>query len=35
VGVVSTIDAIHPAPTFFDGDGGRAFALRLMLLGNK
>ena len=35
VGVVSTIDASHPTPTFFDGDGGRAFALRLMLLGNK
>jgi len=33
VGVISNIDSAHPAPTFFDNNSGRAFALRLMLLG--
>ncbi|HXX01784.1 MAG TPA: carboxypeptidase regulatory-like domain-containing protein [Candidatus Acidoferrales bacterium] len=33
VGVISNIDSTHPAPTFFDSNGGRAFALRIMLLG--
>jgi len=32
-GVISNIDSTHPAPTFFNNNGGRAFALRLMLLG--
>ncbi len=33
-GVNATIDATHPAPTFIDGIG-RAFALRIMLLGKN
>lgn len=33
-GVNATIDASHPAPTFVDGIG-RAFALRIMLLGKN
>jgi hypothetical protein len=33
-GANATIDASHPAPTFFDG-AGRTFALRIMLLGKS
>jgi len=34
-GVISNIDSTHPAPTFYDNNGGRAFALRIMLVGKN